>query len=140
MLKKTITYTDYNDIERTEDFYFNLSKSELAEMQFGVKGGMSEFIKKIIATQDSQEVLKQFKKLILKAYGEKSDDGVRFIKSHELSEAFAQTEAYNNLFMEMLQSDAAADFIKGIMPKDIQKNFDAGMASIPGAPALSANV
>lgn len=118
MLKKTITYTDYNDVERTEDFYFNLSKAELMEMEMGTDGGLSEMINKIIATKDAPKVIQIFKKIVLMAYGEKSADGKRFIKSDEMREAFSQTEAYSNLFMELaMDENAAADFINGIVPK-----------------------
>ena len=120
MLKKTITYTDYNGVERKEDFYFNLSKAEVMEMEMSTSGGLAQMINKIIETQDSPAIIKIFKDLILKAYGEKSPDGKRFIKSHELSEAFAQTEAYSNLFMELAtDADAAAKFVNGITPVEI---------------------
>ena len=120
MLKKTITYTDYNGIERTEDFYFNLKKSEIMEMEMSTDGGLSEMIKKIVATKDIPSLMSIFKKFILKAYGEKSPDGKRFIKSKELSESFEQTEAYSELFMELATSDkAAAEFINGLVPPDV---------------------
>lgn len=120
MLKKTITYTDYNGTERKEDFYFNLSKAEVMEMEMSTSGGLAQMINKIIETQDSPAIIKIFKNLILKAYGEKSPDGKRFIKSPELSEAFAQTEAYSNLFMELAtDADAAAKFVNGITPVEI---------------------
>ena len=120
MLKKTITYTDYNGVERTEDFYFNLKKSEIMEMEMSTDGGLSEMIKKIVATKDIPSLMSIFKKFILKAYGEKSTDGKRFIKSEELSESFEQTEAYSELFMELATSDkAAAEFINGLIPPDV---------------------
>ena len=120
MLKKTVTYTDYNGTERKEDFYFNLSKAEVMEMEMSTSGGLAQMINKIIETQDSPAIIKIFKDLILKAYGEKSPDGKRFIKSPELSEAFAQTEAYSNLFMELAtDADAAAKFVNGITPVEI---------------------
>lgn len=120
MLKKTITYTDYNGVERTEDFYFNLKKSEIMEMEMSTDGGLSEMIKKIVATKDIPSLMSIFKKFILKAYGEKSPDGKRFIKSEELSESFEQTEAYSELFMELATSDkAAAEFINGLIPPDV---------------------
>lgn len=120
MLKKTITYTDYNGVERTEDFYFNLKKSEIMEMELSTDGRLSEMIKKIIATKDIPSLMSIFKKFILNAYGEKSPDGKRFIKSKELSESFEQTEAYSELFMELANSDkAAAEFINGLVPPDI---------------------
>ena len=117
MLKKTITYIDYNGTERKEDFYFNLSKAEIMEMEMGTTGGMVEMINKIIAAQDAPAIIDMFKKMILKAYGEKSADGKRFIKSKELSEAFSQTEAYSQLFMELAtDADAASKFVNGIVP------------------------
>ena len=120
MLKKTITYTDNNGTEKKEDFYFNLSKAEVMEMEMSTSGGLAQMINKIIETQDSPAIIKIFKDLILKAYGEKSPDGKRFIKSPELSEAFAQTEAYSNLFMELAtDADAAAKFVNGITPVEI---------------------
>jgi len=122
MLKKTITYTDYNGNERTEDFYFNLSKAEIMEMEMSTAGGLTEMIQKIVAAQDAPAIIKVFKELILKAYGEKSPDGKRFIKSEELSTAFSQTEAFSQLFMELAtDADAAAKFVNGIVPVDSGK-------------------
>ena len=117
MLKKTITYTDYNGVERTEDHYFNLSKAELMEMELSTTGGLAEMINKIVAAKDAPAIVKIFKELVLKAYGQKSADGRRFIKSAELSDEFAQTEAYSQLFMELAtDADAAAKFVNGIVP------------------------
>ena len=126
MLKKRITYTDYNGEERTEDFYFNLSKAEIIEMEMGVTGGLTELIKKVMATKDAPSVMKIFKDLILKAYGEKSADGKRFMKSEELSREFSQTEAYSILFMELAtNADEAAKFVNGIIPADLAKQMPA---------------
>ena len=120
MLKKTITYTDYNGNERTEDFYFNLSKAEVMEMELSTTGGLAEMIKRVVATQDQPAIIKIFKDLILKAYGVKSADGKRFIKSAEISEEFSQTEAYSNMFMELATDDKmAAEFVNGIVPADL---------------------
>ena len=117
MLKKTITYTDYDGVERKEDFYFNLNKAELIEMELGTNGGLAKRIQKIVDSQDVTAIIKIFKDLVLKAYGVKSDDGKRFIKSKELSEEFAQTEAYANLFMELASNaDEATRFMNGILP------------------------
>ena len=117
MLKKTFTYTDYNGVERTEDFYFNLSKAELMEMELSTTGGLAEMINKIVAAQDAPAIVKIFKELVLKSYGQKSADGRRFIKSKELADEFAQTEVYSQLFMELAtDADAAAKFINGIVP------------------------
>ena len=129
MLKKIITYIDYNGVERTEPFYFNLSKAELMEMELGVTGGMTEMLDKIIAAKDAPSLMKTFKEMIMKAYGVKSDDGKRLIKSEELSIAFTQTEAYSVLFMELITDDkAAADFVNGIIPNEIQTEVAAQTA------------
>ena len=124
MITKTIKYTDYNGVEREEKFLFNLTKAELMEMEMGTAGGMAETIQKIVETQDAPAIIKIFKDLVLKAYGEKSADGKRFIKINDagvpLSIAFSQTEAYSQLFMELAtDADAAANFVKGIVPSDI---------------------
>lgn len=117
MLKKTITYVDYNGSERTEDFYFNLTKAEIMEMELSTTGGLSEMIGRIVAAQDAPAIIKVFKELVLKAYGQKSADGKRFVKSAALSEEFAQTEAYSILFMELAtDADAAAKFVNAIVP------------------------
>lgn len=122
MLKKTITYKDYNDVTRTEDFYFNLSKAEIMEMELSTAGGLAEMIQKVVAAQDAPAIIKVFKDLVLKAYGEKSADGKRFIKSEEIRTAFSQTEAYSQLFMELAtDADAAAKFVNGIVPADMAK-------------------
>lgn len=124
MLKKEITYIDYNDTTRTETFYFNLSKAELAEMQLSASGGLETYIRNIVEAKDGASMVQIFKDLILKSYGEKSPDGKRFVKSKDISDGFAQTEAYSQLFMELITDDnAAADFINGIMPKDIQEEL-----------------
>ena len=121
MLKRTITYTDYNGSERTEDFYFNLSKAELMEMEMSIPGGMKGMLERIIAAQDTTKIIKIFKKILLKAYGEKSEDGKRFIKSDELSKAFSETEAYTILFVELAQdAKKAAEFINGIIPSGLK--------------------
>lgn len=122
MLKKTITYEDYNGVERTEDHYFNLSKAEIMEMEMGTTGGLAEMLQRIVAAKDTAAIIKVFKDLILKAYGEKSADGKRFIKSEELSTAFSQTEAYSILFMELAtDADKASEFVNGIVPAEMSK-------------------
>ena len=122
MLKKTVTYVDYNGVERTEDFYFNLSKAEVAEMELSVEGGFSKMLEEIFKSNDNVRIVELFKQMVLKAYGEKSADGKRFVKSKELSEAFSQTEAYSEIFMELaLDEKAAAAFVNGIMPANLGK-------------------
>lgn len=124
MLKKTITYSDCNGVERTEDFYFNLNKAEIMEMEMGTTGGLAEMITRIVQAQDAPAIIRVFKDLVLKAYGEKSADGRRFRKVDDdgkpLSRYFAETEAYSILFMELAtDADAASKFINGIVPSDV---------------------
>lgn len=121
MLKKLIKYTDYNGTERTENFYFNLNKAELMEMELGVTGGMRQLLDLIVEKQDIPKVMEAFKTIILRAYGEKSPDGRVFNKSPELSDAFAHTEAYSELYMELVtDAKKAADFIVALMPEDLR--------------------
>lgn len=121
MIKKTITYNDYNGVERTEDFYFNLSEAEVMEMELGVTGGMAEMIQRIVQAQDGPTIMQTFKDVVLRSYGVKSPDGKRFIKNDTLREEFSQTEAYSQLFMKLaMDSKAAADFVNGIMPKKVE--------------------
>lgn len=121
MYKKTITYTDYNGNERTEDFYFNLTEAEITEMQLGVEGGFAAMVDKIIKAQDTPALIRIFKDLLLKSYGIKSDDGKRFIKSEKLSEEFTQTPAYSEFYMMLATDDKkATEFIKNIIPAKLQ--------------------
>lgn len=124
MLKKTIKYTDFNGVQREEEFLFHLSKAELMEMELGTSGGLAEMIQQLINSNNTPEIMKIFKEIILKSYGEKSLDGKRFIKQGEdgkpLSIAFSETEAYSTLFMELIGSaEAAAAFVEGAIPADI---------------------
>ena len=126
MVTKTITYKDYNGVTRTENFHFNLTQAEVVELEAGVVGGLTEMIKKIVSAKDSPSIIKVVKDLILKAYGEKSPDGRRFIKSDELRDSFVQTEAYSQLFMELAtDADKAADFFNRILPNNLE------VASVP---------
>lgn len=124
MLKRTETYIDYDGNQRTEDFYFNLSKAELAELKMSKKGGLDKMIERIIQEQDAPEIIKLVKEIILMAYGEKSDDGKYFRKSKEISEAFAQTEAYSNIFMDVCSTpDSAVNFFNSLLPADLREQI-----------------
>lgn len=117
MLKKTIKYVDFDGNERTEDFYFNLTKAEVAEMEMSTEGGLGSTLRKIILDKDAKRIIESFKDLILKSYGEKSPDGKRFVKNPEIREAFSQTEAYSELFMELATNpESASVFVNGIIP------------------------
>ena len=128
MLKKTLTYTDFNDEERTEDFYFNLTEAELADMEITTIGGLTETMEKISKAKDKPALAKIFKEFILKAYGEKSPDGKRFMKSDEIRKAFEETQAYSDIYMELAtDADKASDFFKKILPSKLineKKNED----------------
>lgn len=126
MIKKTITYTDYNGNERTEDFHFNLTKAEVMELEMSTKGGLAEMIQRIVAAQDQPAIIKIFKDLIIKAYGVKSPDGKRFIKNQEIVDEFVQTEAFSELFMELAtDADAASKFVNGIVPASLAQQMNA---------------
>ena len=117
MLKITKTYTDYNGNERTEDFWFNLSKAECVEMNLSTAGGLDAYLQKIVDTKDIPSLIKQFKDVVLKAYGEKSADGRRFMKNDEIRQAFAETEAYSMIFMDLVtDANKATEFINSIVP------------------------
>lgn len=118
----TKTYRDWNDVERTEDFRFNLTKAALMEMQYEQEGGMREYLQKIIDAKDQKELMRMFKDLVLRAYGEKSDDGKYFIQNEDTKARFAATPVYSEIFMELsTDSDKASAFVNGIMPADISK-------------------
>ena len=120
MLAKKIKYTDYNGVEREEVFYFNITKAELMTQNLMTPGGLETKLERIINSKDVPELTKYIQDIIKDSYGVKSDDGVRFIKSKELSEMFMQTEAYSVLFMEMVTDNKkASDFVNGILPKDL---------------------
>lgn len=130
MIKWTITYTDYNDDEVTEDFYFHYNKAELMEMNFSADGAYSNFIRRITNQRDYRVLGEEFKKLILGAYGVKTDDGKSFRKSEELSKAFEQSEAYATLYMELISDpDKLAKFTRGIVPKDLQGATEQALTS-----------
>ena len=120
MIKKTITYNDYDGNERTEDYYFNMSKPELLEWQSSETGGLEKRIDKITKEQNINKIIELMKEIIQKSYGVKSDDGKRFIKNQEVLDEFMQSEAYSELFMELAtDADAASEFINGILPKGL---------------------
>ena len=121
MYKRTITSTDYFGQERKEDVYFNLNYSELTKLQLSTQRGYVNMLQDLIDKNDGPTIMKTFDDIIRMAYGEKSEDGRRFIKSPELSEAFTQTPMYDQLYMELCtDAKAAADFVNGIIPQDLR--------------------
>lgn len=125
MLTEKITYVDYNGLERTETYYFNLTKAEIAEMELSKEGGLTEYMQKLVDSKDAGTILDIFKKILLKSYGIKSEDGRRFIKSDEISKEFSETPAYSELYMRLaFDGKAAAEFIRGIVPEDVRRKMD----------------
>lgn len=123
MLKKTITYTDFNDEEVSEDFFFHLSKAELVELELSHPGGLSAALERIVAAEDGKAIISEFKNIILGSYGQKSLDGRRFVKNSQIREEFESSEAYSTLFMELvMDADAAANFINGIIPQGMAED------------------
>lgn len=120
MLKKTITYKNFDNETVTDDFYFNLTKAELVELEVSEKEGIAETLQAIVNAEDRAMIIEYFKKIILLAYGERSSDGRKFIKSPDIANAFSHTEAYSELFMELSSdANAATVFVKGIMPANL---------------------
>jgi hypothetical protein len=117
VLKKTITYEDFNGETVSEDFFFHLSKAELVELEVSHQGGLSAALQRIVAAEDGKGIIAEFKNIILSAYGKKSEDGKRFVKNQQLREEFESSEAYSSLFIELVtDTDAAIEFINGVIP------------------------
>lgn len=146
MLKKEISYEDFNGEKLTETFYFNLTKPELLELEVSYKNGIEGALKEMLEKDDRSGLLAFFKKTVLHSYGKKSDDGKRFIKTEELTEEFTQTNAYAELYMELLNnSDSAANFISGIVPSDLaeamkEETVKQKTAELLGSKAPDANL
>jgi hypothetical protein len=143
VLKKTIKYTDFNGQEVEEDLYFHLSKAELVELEMSTKGGLSESLKRIVASEDGKKIIAEFKNIILSSYGQRSDDGHFFKKNQELRDEFQSSEAYSTLFMELVtNTDAAIEFITGIVPAGLaeeaaeiaRKEMQPELAAVPDEP------
>jgi hypothetical protein len=133
MLKRDITYEDYDGEKITETFYFNLTKSEIIELEVAYDGGLQAAMLRIVKTNDRKNLVAEFKRIILLSYGKKSEDGKRFIKNDELREEFSQTAAFDALFMELATNDdAAAAFLKGVVPKEFSQEMD----KVPVTPAV----
>ena len=120
MLKKTITYVDFNGDEVSEHFFFHLSKAELVELEMSHQGGLQEAIRRIVEAEDGKAIIAEFKNIILSSYGQRSADGKRFIKNQTLRDEFESTEAYSTLFMELVtDADKASEFVSGVIPQDM---------------------
>nr|DAW45310.1 MAG TPA: hypothetical protein [Caudoviricetes sp.] len=122
------TYIDFNGVERTEDFYFNLSKAEIADMELSTTGGIKDMVNKILEAKDQAKLVSLFKDLIRMAYGVKSEDGRNFIKNDKVREDYFSTNAYSDLYMELATNDQfASQFFEAILPvtaTDSEPNTD----------------
>lgn len=138
MLKRTFTFTDYNGVQRTEEHCFHLTQADLAMMNLSKYGGIEKHLRSIIDAQDIPTIAEELRQIIRKSYGKISPDGRRFIKSEEISDEFEQTEAYSQLFMEMITDEnAAAAFASGIIPKDLADAVAAKMAEKDSGSSVS---
>lgn len=127
---KTITYTDYNGVERTEKFYFNLTQAELLEMELSTPDGLEKELRAIIDSNDNRALINKVKEFMLKAYGVKSDDGKRLVKNEEVRDAFCQSEAYSKILMELLTDEkACAAFFNSIVPSTAAAPIPTGGAN-----------
>lgn len=133
MIEKTIKYVDYNDVERTEKHYFHLNKAEFTKwLTTDGDYSLDQVIQKIIDSHNGIEMINIFDDIIHRSYGEKSLDGRSFLKSEESWQAFKQTEAYSELFNELLTDwKKALDFLIGVMPKDVGEEIRKEMKNDP---------
>ena len=126
MIKKTVTYKDYNEVERTESFYFHFNEAEILDMEMSVEGGFAERVQRIVDSKDQSSLLKVIKNFVLDAYGVKSENGKRFIKNDEVKAEFVECPAYSMIFMELVTNDElAAEFVNGVVPDSMKDRLKA---------------
>jgi hypothetical protein len=131
VLKKTIKFNDLDGNEVEEVHYFHLNKAELVEMEMSHKGGLSETLQRIVAAEDGQGIIREFKSIILGAYGKRSEDGRRFVKNQQIRDEFESSEAYSALFMELItNTDSAIEFVNGVIPQGMAEEA-AKLAEVP---------
>jgi len=143
LLKKTITYKDFDGDEVSEDHFFHLSKAELIELEMSHQGGLSAALQKIVAAEDGASIIREFKKIILMSYGKRSEDGKRFVKTQALRDEFESTEAYSALFVELVtDTDSAIEFVNGVIPQNMAEeaakvvNTDLKVIETPPEPRI----
>lgn len=125
MQKKTIKYTDFNGDEHEEEFYFNLTETELMDMSMTEEGGLDKYIERITNTRDYKKILGLFEDLVDKSYGVKSLDGKRFEKSEEILRNFKATNAYSEMIMGFVtDTQQAIDFINNLVPKGLNEKLE----------------
>lgn len=122
MYKTTVTYTDYDDVQRTEDLYFNLTTAELIKMENSIAGGLQKRIEIMMQRHDVPTIMQTMEDLIKQAYGQKSMDGRKFVKSDEIYDDFLQSGAYNEFYMGVITDEKkSSEFLDGIIPSDIKE-------------------
>lgn len=135
MHKREIEYEDFNGVKTKDVFYFNISKTELIELEVMYEQGFGAMLERIVEEKDNKELVRHFKEIVLMAYGQKSEDGKRFVKSEELRKEFEQTAAYDTLFMELATDDnAAVLFLQGVLPKDMVSQIDKAKLEVLPSP------
>ncbi len=128
MIKKTVSFVDFNGTERSDDFYFNLTIDELIEMELSPNESLKDYLNRVIQSSDGMEIYKVFKKIVLASYGKKSDDGLRFIKSDEVRDEFSQTNAFSELLFEFMKdAESASEFINSLIPQDKIKELTSSL-------------
>jgi hypothetical protein len=128
MIKKTVTFTDFDGNKRTEDFYFHLTEQELTEWELSVDGGLSGVLTRIVNSQDTKTLIGIFKDLLMKSYGVKTPDGRGFVKNEEVLNNFTCTQAFSDIYMELATDDkAAAEFVNGVMPAGLAEKANKEM-------------
>lgn len=138
MLKRKIKYTDFDDVEQEEEFYFNISKPELIELEVEHPRGFSAWMEEVMKAKDNKTLMEQFKRIILLAYGEKTPDGKNFVKNQELKDKFQSSAAYISLYTELATDDsAAADFLLGVLPRDLTEESKKQIEALAEAPTPS---
>jgi hypothetical protein len=140
MLKKTITYNDLDGNPITEDFWFHMSRGEMAEMALGKEGragGFDTWVRRLIESQDGEVLIQTFKEILLMTLGQRSDDNKYFEKDEKYTRRFVQSDAYSVLLMELLTDEVKmAEFINGVMPKEMREQAEKDAKEGKSAPSL----
>ena len=131
MLKKTVNYVNFDGKERSKDLYFHLTQTELTEIALDLPDNISEIFAETPGTvtdEVTDRIMKELgnkgifgflKKLVLKSYGVRDEDGGYFDKSDEITRKFEHSLAFDTVMMELTRDEKAAlDFINSIIPQN----------------------
>lgn len=138
MLKKQVTYKDYDGNDKTTTLYFHLNKFEWLELETYTKGGLIENLKHAIETGNAKKTIDILKKIILRSYGEKDPETGSFEKSDDIAIRFSKTDAFSELFYELAYNEEAAQsFFMGLIPVELRAEAEKKMAEMnPKEPKL----